>query len=193
MIRLDHFRGFEAYWAIPAQEDTAVNGQWIKAPGTALFQTLRDRLGELPFIAEDLGLITKEVDALREQFGLPGMKVLQFGFSGRGAHIHLPHRFVTNTVAYTGTHDNDTTRGWWEHGASETEKAAARVYLGVPENESGVARKTPSPPNSLRSSALSPKPPIATSTTRHRDGCLGPGCGFFRVLHIPERAQRRTA
>jgi 4-alpha-glucanotransferase len=138
VIRLDHFRGFEAYWAIPAQEDTAVNGQWIKAPGTALFQTLRDRLGELPFIAEDLGLITKEVDALREQFGLPGMKVLQFGFSDRGAHIHLPHRFVTNTVAYTGTHDNDTTRGWWEHGASETEKAAARVYLGVPENESVV-------------------------------------------------------
>ena len=125
VIRLDHFRGFEAYWAIPAQDETAVNGQWIKAPGAALFQTLRDRLGELPFIAEDLGLITKEVDALREQFGLPGMKVLQFGFSGRGAHIHLPHRFVTNTVAYTGTHDNDTTRGWWEHGASETEKAAA--------------------------------------------------------------------
>jgi 4-alpha-glucanotransferase len=138
VIRLDHFRGFEAYWAIPAQEDTAVNGQWIKAPGTALFQTLRDRLGELPFIAEDLGLITKEVDALREQFGLPGMKVLQFGFSGRGAHIHLPHRFVTNTVAYTGTHDNDTTRGWWEHGASETEKAAAHAYLGVPANGSVV-------------------------------------------------------
>ncbi len=135
VIRLDHFRGFEAYWAIPAQDDTAVNGQWIKAPGAALFQTLRDRLGELPFIAEDLGLITKEVDALREQFGLPGMKVLQFGFSGRGAHIHLPHRFVTNTVAYTGTHDNDTTRGWWQHGASETEKAAARTYLGVKDND----------------------------------------------------------
>ena len=131
VIRLDHFRGFEAYWAIPAQDETAVNGQWIKAPGAALFQTLRDRLGELPFIAEDLGLITKEVDVLREQFGLPGMKVLQFGFSDRGAHIHLPHRYVTNTVAYTGTHDNDTTLGWWDHDASEKEKAAARVYLGV--------------------------------------------------------------
>lgn len=135
VIRLDHFRGFEAYWAIPAQDETAVNGQWIKAPGAALFQALRDRLGELPFIAEDLGLITKEVDALREQFALPGMKVLQFGFSGRGAHIHLPHRFVTNTVAYTGTHDNDTTRGWWEHGASETEKSAARIYLGVKDDD----------------------------------------------------------
>jgi len=135
LIRLDHFRGFEAYWAIPAQDDTAVNGQWIKAPGAALFQTLRDRLGELPFIAEDLGLITKEVDALREQFALPGMKVLQFGFSSRGAHIHLPHRFVTNTVAYTGTHDNDTTRGWWEHGATEVEKTAAQVYLGVKDDD----------------------------------------------------------
>ena len=129
LIRLDHFRGFEAYWAIPAQEETAVNGQWIKAPGAALFQRLRDELGELPFIAEDLGLITREVDALREQFQFPGMKVVQFGFSGRGAHIHLPHRFVPNTVAYTGTHDNDTTRGWWENGASDAEKAAVRAYV----------------------------------------------------------------
>jgi len=129
LIRLDHFRGFEAYWAIPAQEETAVNGQWIKAPGAALFQRLRDELGELPFIAEDLGMITKEVDALRDQFHFPGMKVVQFGFSGRGAHIHLPHRFVPNTVAYTGTHDNDTTRGWWENGASGGEKAAVRAYV----------------------------------------------------------------
>ena len=135
VIRLDHFRGFEAYWAIPAQDETAVNGKWVKAPGTALFQKLHDELGELPFIAEDLGLITKEVDALREQFHLPGMKVLQFGFSSRGAHIHLPHRFVTNTVAYTGTHDNDTTRGWWEHGATKIEKEAVRDYLGVTGND----------------------------------------------------------
>ncbi len=139
VIRLDHFRGFEAYWAIPAQDETAVNGQWVKAPGAALFQKLHDELGELPFIAEDLGLITKEVDALREQFGLPGMKVLQFGFSGRGAHIHLPHRFVTNTVAYTGTHDNDTTRGWWDHGASETEKTAAAAWLGVDPHADGAS------------------------------------------------------
>jgi 4-alpha-glucanotransferase len=131
VIRLDHFRGFEAYWAIPAADVTAVNGKWVKAPGAALFQRLHGELGELPFIAEDLGMITKEVDALREQFGLPGMKVLQFGFSGRGAHIHLPHQFVTNTVAYTGTHDNDTTRGWWEHGTNEVEKAAVQAYLGT--------------------------------------------------------------
>lgn len=139
VIRLDHFRGFEAYWAIPAQDATAVNGTWVKAPGAALFQRLHDELGELPFIAEDLGLITKEVDALRDQFRLPGMKVLQFGFSARGAHIHLPHQFVTNTVAYTGTHDNDTTRGWWDHGTNETEKAAAQAYLGADAHGDGAA------------------------------------------------------
>lgn len=130
IVRLDHFRGFEAYWAIPAAEETAVNGQWVKAPGAALFESLRRQLGDLPFIAEDLGLITPQVDALREQFGFPGMKVVQFGFSGRGAHIHLPHRYVTNTVAYTGTHDNDTTRGWWRT-ASPTEKAAVQAYLAA--------------------------------------------------------------
>ncbi|HVW76307.1 MAG TPA: 4-alpha-glucanotransferase [Alloacidobacterium sp.] len=128
-IRLDHFRGFEAYWAIPAEDDTAVNGEWIQAPGAALFSKLRDALGELPFIAEDLGLITPEVDALREQFNLPGMKVLQFGFSDRGAHNYLPHRYEKNSVVYTGTHDNDTTRGWWERGATKAEKSAVDTYL----------------------------------------------------------------
>jgi len=130
IMRLDHFRGFEAYWSIPAEDETAVNGTWVKAPGAALFERLRHELGELPFVAEDLGMITKEVDALREAFGLPGMKVIQFGFSARGAHIHLPHHYVPNTVAYTGTHDNDTTRGWWET-ASETEKAAVVAYVAL--------------------------------------------------------------
>jgi 4-alpha-glucanotransferase len=134
-IRLDHFRGFEAYWAIPAEEETAVNGEWVKAPGDALFETLRRELGELPFVAEDLGVITPEVDALRERFGLPGMKVLQFGFSSRGAHSYLPHRYERNAVVYTGTHDNDTTRGWWENGASATEKAAVKAYLHPEEHD----------------------------------------------------------
>jgi 4-alpha-glucanotransferase len=128
-MRLDHFRGFEAYWAIPAEEETAVNGEWVKAPGDALFHQLRQDLGELPFIAEDLGVITAEVDALRERFQLPGMRVLQFGFSNRGAHNYLPHRYQPNTVVYTGTHDNDTTRGWWENGATAGEKAAVESYL----------------------------------------------------------------
>jgi len=129
VIRLDHFRGFEAYWSIPAEDDTAVDGEWVKAPGAALFSRLHDALGELPFIAEDLGLITPEVEALRGQFNLPGMRILQFGFSGRGAHNYLPHRYQTNTVVYTGTHDNDTTRGWWEHGATKVEKAAVQAYV----------------------------------------------------------------
>ncbi|QNI34335.1 4-alpha-glucanotransferase [Alloacidobacterium dinghuense] len=129
VIRLDHFRGFEAYWSIPAEDDTAVNGEWVKAPGAALFSRLREALGELPFIAEDLGLITPEVDALREQFNLPGMRILQFGFSNRGAHNYLPHRYEKNTVVYTGTHDNDTTRGWWENGATKVEKGAVKTYV----------------------------------------------------------------
>ena len=129
IIRLDHFRGFEAFWAIPAQDDTAIHGEWVKAPGAALFAALRERLGELPLIAEDLGLITREVDALREQFNLPGMRVLQFAFSGRGAHNYLPHRYENNTVVYTGTHDNDTTLGWWQHAATEAERTHVYEYL----------------------------------------------------------------
>jgi 4-alpha-glucanotransferase len=131
IIRLDHFRGFEAFWAIPAENETAENGEWIKAPGAELFQRLRDVLGDLPFIAEDLGIITPEVDALREQFNLPGMRILQFGFSDRGAHNYLPHRYVPNTVVYTGTHDNNTTLGWWDHEATKAEKDAVKTYLGT--------------------------------------------------------------
>jgi 4-alpha-glucanotransferase len=128
-IRLDHFRGFEAYWSIPAEEPTALNGQWVKAPGLELFQRLKEVFGELPFIAEDLGLITPEVDELREHFGMPGMRVLQFGFSDRGARIYLPHQYVTNTVAYTGTHDNDTMLGWWKNGATAQERANVQTYV----------------------------------------------------------------
>ena len=101
----------------------------MKAPGAALFTRLREVLGELPFIAEDLGLITPEVDEMRKQFEMPGMCILQFGFGSRSAHNYLPHKYVTNTVAYTGTHDNDTTRGWWENGANEVERAAVSAYL----------------------------------------------------------------
>ena len=129
-IRLDHFRGFEAYWSIPAEDENAIDGEWVKAPGAALFSALRARLGDLPLIAEDLGDITEEVHALREDFGMPGMRILQFGFGGRGAHIYLPHEYAKNTVVYTGTHDNDTTLGWWQNGANEIEKAAIGVYLG---------------------------------------------------------------
>jgi 4-alpha-glucanotransferase len=129
IVRLDHFRGFEAYWAIPAAEQTAVNGEWVKAPGLKLFRALEAALGPLPLVAEDLGLITPEVDALRLELGMPGMKVVQFGFGDKGAHIHLPHRYTVDTVAYTGTHDNDTTQGWWST-LGAPERAAVQTYVG---------------------------------------------------------------
>ena len=139
IIRLDHFRGFEAYWAIGAEEETAIHGEWVKAPGLKLFRALESALGPLPLVAEDLGLITPEVDALRLELGLPGMRVLQFGFGGKGAHIHLPHRFVPECVAYTGTHDNDTTQGWWRT-AGDSERAAVEAYVGTVPVVDGMER-----------------------------------------------------
>ena len=129
IIRLDHFRGFEAYWSIPADEATAINGEWVKAPGLQLFRTLEAVLGPLPLVAEDLGLITPEVDALRIALTMPGMRVLQFGFSDKGAHMHLPHQFQPGTVAYAGTHDNDTTNGWWKS-AGRAVHAAVEALVG---------------------------------------------------------------
>lgn len=136
IIRLDHFRGFEAYWEIPANEETAVNGRWAQGPNHELFHALRQALGDLPFIAEDLGTITSEVERLRRDFAMPGMRILQFGFGNPGAHIYLPHRFESNTVVYTGTHDNDTTVGWWKTGATTEEKLAVESYM--PPNSDGI-------------------------------------------------------
>jgi 4-alpha-glucanotransferase len=128
LVRIDHFRGFEAYWQIPARLPTAERGRWVKAPGRGLFVALRKQLGRLPFIAEDLGLITPEVESLRDQFGLPGMRVLQFAFGGGGAdNPFLPHNYVPNAVAYTGTHDNDTTPGWFAR-LDRKGRAAVRDY-----------------------------------------------------------------
>ncbi|MBX0328489.1 4-alpha-glucanotransferase [Oscillochloris sp. ZM17-4] len=129
ILRLDHFRGFEAYWEVPAAETTAINGTWVKGPGAAIFARLREALGELPIIAEDLGLITPEVIALREQFGFPGMKVLQFAFGDDSSNAYLPHNYAPGYVVYSGTHDNNTTRGWFQD-IGEEEREAARLYLG---------------------------------------------------------------
>lgn len=131
IVRLDHFRGFEACWEIPADELTAIHGRWEEGPNTSLFKALKSALGDLPFIAEDLGYITREVTELRKKLGIPGMKVLQFGFGDRGAHKYLPHRFQPDSVVYTGTHDNDTTVGWWNSSATEEEKAAVSSYLAI--------------------------------------------------------------
>jgi 4-alpha-glucanotransferase len=128
-IRLDHFRGFDQFWEIPATDDTAVNGRWVDGPRDDLFTALRQALGGLPFFAEDLGYITPEVLALRDRLQIPGMSVLQFGFGDEGAHMYLPHRSA-GKVIYTGTHDNDTVVGWWNSGAAEHERRNAEAYVG---------------------------------------------------------------
>src|SRR5579863_7669176 len=128
-IRLDHFRGFDQFWEIPASEPTAVKGRWVDGPRDDLFLKLREALGGLPFFAEDLGFITPEVYALRDRLQIPGMAVLQFGFGDEGAHIYLPHR-AEGKVIYTGTHDNDTVAGWWNSGAGEHERRKAEAYVG---------------------------------------------------------------
>ena len=135
IIRVDHFRGFEAYWEVPASEETAVNGQWVKGPGAHFFDTVRAALGELPILAEDLGLITPEVEALRDNYNLPGMRVLQFAFTDDCEDsVHMPHNFVPNSLIYTGTHDNNTTLGWWQEVSPEIHECMA-AYVGHPITE----------------------------------------------------------
>jgi 4-alpha-glucanotransferase len=136
VIRLDHFRGFEGYWEVPAHEEHAINGQWRAGPGRAFFDALQEQLGPLPLIAEDLGLITPAVTELRVASGFPGMRVLQFAFGDTPANPYLPHNFVPHTVAYTGTHDNNTTVGWWQQLGRHERDAAVR-YLG-PETEDAI-------------------------------------------------------
>lgn len=145
LVRLDHFRGFEAYWEVPAGSETAATGRWALGPGTAFLEALREGLGGLPIIAEDLGDITAEVEALRDRFVLPGMRVIQFGFGGdAGSEIHLPHRYINHCVAYTGTHDNDTSVGWFDPVEDEStqsreqilaERKYVRRYLGTSTRE----------------------------------------------------------
>ena len=132
IVRIDHFRGFEAYWEVPASEPTAIKGRWVPGPGFSFFNVIREKLGVLPIIAEDLGLITPGVVALRDGMGLPGMKILQFAFGGAGGeNSFLPHNYPSNCVVYTGTHDNNTTIGWWNSGeASEDIRSFLPQYIG---------------------------------------------------------------
>ncbi len=145
VARIDHFRGFAACWEIPGGDRTAERGQWVEAPGRELFAAVRSALGELPIIAEDLGVITPDVEALRDDLGFPGMRVLQFAFSGDAENINLPHHYRQNVVAYTGTHDNDTTAGWFHSLSGEgstraeaeikTERDFCRKYLNTDGDE----------------------------------------------------------
>ncbi len=132
LVRIDHFRGFAAYWEVPATEETAIRGRWVKGPGADFFHALQRELGQdLPIVAEDLGDITQDVLDLRDEFGLPGMKVLQFGFGGRADNLFLPHNYTENFVAYSGTHDNDTSRGWYEASSAPKERDQFRRYFGT--------------------------------------------------------------
>jgi 4-alpha-glucanotransferase len=141
LVRMDHFRGFEAYWEVPASEPTAVNGRWVKGPGSELFSALEAALGPLPIVAENLGVITPEVEAIRDEFHFPGMAVLQFAFgTDPQASSFQPHNYTQHLVAYSGTHDNDTVMGWWNSeggdstrstGEVRREKARARAYLNT--------------------------------------------------------------
>ncbi|MDX8402753.1 MAG: 4-alpha-glucanotransferase [Mariprofundaceae bacterium] len=136
LMRIDHFRGLEACWAIPAESPDGVIGEWRKAPGDALLAALRKDLGgRLPFVAEDLGIITEDVVRLRESFGLPGMKILQFAFDGQPDNPYLPEHHEENSVVYTGTHDNDTTLGWW-HSQDEATRARVRERLRLQDDSS---------------------------------------------------------
>ena len=130
VFRIDHFRGFAAYWEVPASCPTAMEGRWVAGPGQALFDALAAALGELPIVAEDLGIITPDVTALREACGFPGMRVLQFAFGGEADNLYLPHHCTRASLVYTGTHDNDTTRGWWQTATPHERRFAAR-YLAV--------------------------------------------------------------
>ncbi|MCK4744193.1 MAG: 4-alpha-glucanotransferase [Sulfuriflexus sp.] len=134
IIRIDHFRGLEAYWEIKASEETAVKGKWVKAPGEALFKSLVKHLGQLPLVAEDLGVITPKVTALRKKFNLPGMKILQFAFVEDYNNAYLPHQHEKDSVAYSGTHDNDTTLGWYR-GLDSNSQARVNDYFSCSERD----------------------------------------------------------
>jgi 4-alpha-glucanotransferase len=140
IIRIDHFRGFEAYWEVPGGEETAKNGKWVKAPGLEFFETVRQALGDLPILAEDLGVITPEVEALRDHFEFPGMLILQFAFDVQEAgalgasNPYLPHNHRRNALVYTGTHDNNTTLGWYQE-RTPVEKDVIRRYLARPDDD----------------------------------------------------------
>lgn len=137
IIRIDHFRGFEAFWSVPQGEETAINGKWVKAPGEELFKAIRQKLGKLPVLAEDLGVITPDVEALRDEFEFPGMKVLQFAFGSDPGNPFLPFNFPRNCVVYTGTHDNDTTLSWFNN-LNDWERRNLLLYLGGSISQDGI-------------------------------------------------------
>ncbi len=189
-IRIDHFRGFDTYWQVPAGETTAINGEWREAPGEKFFQVLQEKLGSLPILAEDLGEIRPEVTILREKFHFPGMRVLVFGFGGDSHNPHLPHHYPENALVYTGTHDNDTVLGWWLK-ASSHERSRLMDYFGL--SHPPLAEDVPwllirSGLASVAKLCILPLQDVLgldNSARMNRPG-LGAGNWSWRYSHIPE-------
>jgi 4-alpha-glucanotransferase len=178
VVRIDHFRGFESSWHVPAGAETAVEGRWVPTPGRQVLTALGEEAGERRLVAEDLGLITPEVDALRTEFGLPGMKVLQFAFDGDPANVHLPQHHEPNGVVYTGTHDNDTTVGWAADLDDRT-RVRVRQYTIGPQEEM-------------------PYPLIRTALGSVARTCVVPmqdllGLGTAARMNVPGRAEGNWA
>ena len=177
IVRIDHFRGFVAYWEIPASEPTAVTGRWLPGPGAALFEAVLGALGPLPIIAEDLGVITPEVDALRRRFDFPGMRILQFAFGAGNANSYLPHNHESNTVVYGGTHDNNTSIGWWQD-ATLAERAHACDYLGV-DGHDIVWDLIRAACASVADTAIHPLQDVLALGAQHRMNLPGKGEGYW--------------
>ncbi|MFQ5469445.1 MAG: 4-alpha-glucanotransferase [Gammaproteobacteria bacterium] len=178
LIRIDHFRGFESYWEIPAEHDTAIDGRWVAAPGDELLASFANKYENIPFVAEDLGIITDEVTKLRDKYSLPGMKVLHFAFDGSSDNPYLPHNHERNSVVYTGTHDNDTTQGWYES-LSDESKYYVNQYLDC------VAEDMPwalikSAFSSVANTAIIPMQDIMNLGTENRMNVPGTSSGNWR-------------
>lgn len=193
IVRIDHFRGFASYWEVPASEPTAVKGQWLPGPGAPLFQAIHKALGPLAIIAEDLGEVTPDVEALRREFAFPGMRILQFAFGDDSSNNFLPHRHQNDTVVYTGTHDNDTSRGWWAS-ASEHERRHLCDYLGVDGSDVhwDLIRASAA---SVADTAVHPMQDILGLSTECRMNLPGKGEGYWEwrfdwAQVLPEHAQR---
>lgn len=193
ILRIDHFRGLEAAWEIPAYEQTAIHGQWVKAPGKALLNAIKVALGDIPLVAEDLGIITPEVEELRDEFHLPGMKILQFAFGDNSDNPYLPSNYVTNCVAYTGTHDNDTTLGWAEK-LNDDDKRKIYDYLGNPQTSIPCAL-IHAALGSVANLAVIPMQDILELGTEHRMNTPGTTTGNWRWRFLwdqvtPDRTER---
>jgi len=184
IVRLDHFRGFEAAWHVPATHKTAAKGKWVKGPGARLFDSIQAELGALPLIAEDLGVITPEVEALRDRYGFPGMKILQFAFGSGGGNPYLPHNHCKQSVVYTGTHDNNTTRGWYD-GLNNSQKQDVNDYLGTI-NDNPVLGMLRAACMSIADMAIFPLQDVLGLAAEHRMNIPGEACGNWEWRVDPE-------